>query len=81
MRERLLQLSKKINYFVTLQLPSSTLKFADIENLKVGQVLELNIREGVHPHLRLAGRSLCEAVPMRKGNFRAAQIGNTVPPD
>lgn len=75
LRERLLYLSKKINYYVTLQLPSSTLTFGDIENLKVGEVLMLKIREGVKPHLRLAGRSLCEAAPMRKGNFRAAEIG------
>ena len=79
LRERLLQLSRKINYWVTLQLPASTLTYADIEDMKVGEVLLLKTRDSVLPHLRLAGRSLCEAAPMAKGIFRAAEIGAAVP--
>ncbi len=77
-RERLLHLSRKISYYVTLQLPSSPLSYGEISDLKVGDVLLLKMREDVQPHLRLAGRSLCEAAPMCRGEFRAAGIGKAV---
>ena len=78
-RDRLLQLSRKIKYFVTLQLPAAPLSFTRLENLKKGDTLMLNIGEGVRPHLLLAGRSLYEASPVRKGGQRAALIETAMP--
>jgi flagellar motor switch protein FliM len=78
-RDRLLQLSRKIKYFVTLQLPAAPLSFAKLENLARGDILMLNIDAGTRPHLLLAGRSLYEASPVRQGGSRAALIETAVP--
>jgi flagellar motor switch protein FliM len=80
-RERLLQLTKRIRYFVTLQLPAAPLSYSKMADLACGQTLMLNIGEGTLPHLRLAGRSLFEATPVSKGVFRGALIGIPVPQD
>jgi flagellar motor switch protein FliM len=78
-RERLLELSRKIKYYVTLQLPPVPISFAKLENLVSGKILMLNIPEGISPHLVMAGRSLYEATPVARSGFRAAMIETAVP--
>ncbi len=77
--ERLIQLSRKMKYYVTLQLPSSPIPYDRLAGMTVGQTLLLNVREEVKPHLILAGRSLCEASTVRQGMRRAAVIGAAIP--
>ena len=80
-RERLLQLSKEIRYPVTLQLPSAPIPLSTVQKLACGQVLSLNIPETTRPRILLAGQSLFEAMPVRKGALRAARLEAAVPPE
>ena len=78
-RQRLMQLSKKIACQLTLQLPSSRVRYHDIFRIAVGQVIELNIRQGIPPQLMLSGRPLFEANAASHGSSRAALLQAEIP--
>lgn len=78
-RQRLMQISKKITCQLSLQLPSSRVTYREVFRMVVGQVIELNIREGVQPRLLLSGRPLFEASAASHGSSRAALLRREIP--
>ena len=78
-RERLIHLSRKIACQLTLQLPSSRLAYGQVAKMAVGQVIELNVRQGTPPRLLLSGRPLFEANAASHSSSRAALLQEKIP--
>lgn len=78
-RERLMVLSRKIPCQLTLQLPSSRITYGELSRLAVGQVVELDVRQGTPPRLLLSGRALFEASAASHGASRAALLREKLP--
>lgn len=78
-RQRLVQLSKKIACQLTLQLPSSRISYSEVFKIAVGQVIELDVRQGILPRLLLSGRPLFDANAASHGSSRAALLKMEIP--
>jgi len=73
-RDRLVQLSRKMVCQLSLQLPPSRVAYSELAKLTCGQVIELNVRESLSPLLLLAGRNFFEAAAASHGSSRAAVL-------
>ena len=78
-RERMAAVARRIHFGGALQLPTVRLAASEIENLKPGTVLRLDMPANTLPEWRVGGQALSLAQAIRQGAQRAARIGRQVP--
>ena len=78
-RERMAAVARRIHFGGALQLPTVRLAASEIENLKPGTVLRLDMPANTLPEWRVGGQALSLAQAIRQGAQRAARIERQVP--
>jgi flagellar motor switch protein FliM len=71
--------ARRIHFGGALQLPTVRLAASEIENLKPGTVLRLDMPANTLPEWRVGGQALSLAQAIRQGAQRAARIERQVP--
>jgi flagellar motor switch protein FliM len=73
-RARMEALSRRIRFGCSLQLPATRLEAGQLETLRPGDLLSLNVGAGTLSEWTVGGEALALAQPMRRGDLRAARI-------
>ena len=73
-RARMEATARRIRFGASLQLPAVRMAASDLENLKPGSVLRLDLAANTLSEWRVGGQTLCLAQAIRKGEHRAARI-------
>jgi len=73
-RSRIESAARRIRFGCSLQLPAVSLRAAEIESLKPGSVLRLNLASNAAPLWRAGGQTLAQGMAVRQGPHRAARI-------
>lgn len=77
-RERIFELARKAAVGAALQLPSTSIPAREIESLRPGSVLRLNLSANRQAELRVAGVPLFAASPVGVGDHRGAHLGGSL---
>ena len=78
-RGKMMDVARRIRFGTSLQLPTVSVRTADLEGLKPGMVLRLNHPANTLAEVRVAGEPLFEARPVRLGPHRAARLEVSTP--
>jgi flagellar motor switch protein FliM len=73
-RARMEATARRIRFGASLQLPAVRMAASDLENLKPGSVLRLDLAANTLSEWRVGGQTLCLAQAIRQGEHRAARI-------
>jgi flagellar motor switch protein FliM len=73
-RARIESAARRIRFGCSLQLPAVPVRASEIENLRPGTVLRLNLAANASPLWRVGGETLARAMAVRQGPHRAARI-------
>ena len=73
-RARMSDVARAIRFGCSLQLPTVRVAASDLEQVKPGDVLRLDVGTNALSELRVAGQALSLAHAMRHGAHRAARI-------
>jgi flagellar motor switch protein FliM len=73
-RARMEAAARRIRFGCSLQLPSVRLAAAEVEELKPGSILRLDLPANAMPQWRVGGQPLAPAQAIRQGAHRAARI-------
>lgn len=81
LRARMEKMARRIRFGCSLQLPAMRIPASELENLRPGALLPLDIAADTLPLWRVAGQDLLEARAIRQGPHRAARMERSVPED
>lgn len=81
LRARMEKMARRIRFGCSLQLPAMRIPASELENLRPGALLPLDIPADTLPLWRVAGQNLLQARAIRQGPHRAARMERPVPED
>uniref|UniRef100_E6PZF6 Flagellar motor switch protein FliM n=1 Tax=mine drainage metagenome TaxID=410659 RepID=E6PZF6_9ZZZZ len=79
-RQRMEQAARDLRFGTALQLPSVRIEARDLEDLKVGKLIRLNLAANASAELRAGGQLIFHAQPVRLGPHRGARLEAAVDP-
>lgn len=78
MRTRMEAAARQIRFGASLQLPSVRVPAREIEQIRPGEILRLNLPATTAPVWCVGGKPLATASPLRQGEHRAARLEQTL---